>query len=88
VIPDRRPGQGAGAEARARRAVAVRALLDDPNVKEAFAAVEADLTAEWKRARSTDERENIWRAVDVMERLKTWLRSAASHDLTALRRGR
>ena len=77
-----------GAEARARRAVAVRALLDDPNVREGFAAIEADLTAEWKRARTTEERENIGRAIDVMERLKTWLHSAASHDLTALRRGR
>ena len=75
-------------EERARRAIAVRALLDDPNVQDAFAAVEADLTAEWRRAQSVDERENIWRALHVMERVKTWLRSAASHDLTALRRGR
>ena len=77
-----------GAEARARRAVAVRVLLDDPNVREGFAAIEADLTAEWKRARTTEERENLWRAVDGMERLKSWLHSAASHDLAALRRGR
>ncbi|WP_165357566.1 hypothetical protein [Sphingosinicella sp. CPCC 101087] len=42
----------------------------------------------WKRARSPEERENLWRAVDAMERLKTWLHSAASHDLTAVRRGR
>jgi hypothetical protein len=68
--------------------VEVRALLDNPNVREAFAAIEADLTAEWRRARAMDERENLWRAIDVMERLKTWLHSAASHDLTALRRGR
>lgn len=77
-----------GAEARARRAAAVRALLDDAHVREAFAAIEADLAAEWKRARTTEERENIWRAVDLIERLKTWLHSAASHDLTALRRAR
>ena len=75
-------------EERARRAIAVRALLDDPNVQDAFAAVEADLTAEWRRAQSVDERENIWRALHVVERVKAWLRSAASHDLTALRRGR
>ena len=36
---DRRAG------ARARRAVGVGALLDDPNVREGFAAIEADLTA-------------------------------------------
>ena len=75
-------------EERARRAVAVRALLDDPNVQDAFGSIEADLTAEWKRARTTEERENIWRAVNVVERLQAWMRSAASHDLAALRRAR
>ena len=81
-------GRGRSPEERARRAVAVRALLDDRNVRDAFASIEADLTAEWKRARTTEERENLWRAVDVVERLQAWMRSAASHDLTALRRAR
>jgi hypothetical protein len=75
-------------EARARRAAAVRALLEDANVREAFAAIEADLVAEWKRTHSADERENLWRAVDLIERLRTWLRTAASHDLAALRRAK
>jgi hypothetical protein len=74
------------AQARVRRAAAVRALLGDARVREAFATIEADLTAEWKRSHSAEERENMWRAVQVMERLKTWLHSAASHDLAALRR--
>jgi hypothetical protein len=73
-------------EQRSLRAVAIKALVNDPNVKEAFAAIEADLVAEWKSSRTTDERENCWRAIDVMERLKAWLNSAQSHDLTALRR--
>jgi hypothetical protein len=81
-------GRSRSPEERARRAVAVRALLDDPNVQEAFRSIEADLTAEWKRARTTEERENIWRAVNVIERLQAWLRSAASHDLAALRRAK
>lgn len=71
---------------RAQRAVSVRALLADPNIQHAFASIEADLTAEWKRAHDVGERENLWRAVNIMERLKTWMQSAASHDLTALRR--
>jgi hypothetical protein len=75
-------------EARARRAATVRALLEDANVREAFAAIEADLVAEWKRAQTGDERDNLWRAVNLMERLRAWLQSAASHDLTALRRAR
>jgi hypothetical protein len=71
---------------RAHRAVAIRALVNDPNVKEALAAIEADLVAEWKSSRTTEERENCWRAIDVMGKLKAWLNSAQSHDLTALRR--
>jgi len=76
------------AEERAARAVAIRALLDDPNVKTAFAQVEADLTGEWRRCFDAAERENLWRALNVMDRLQTWLRSGASADLTALRRVR
>jgi hypothetical protein len=70
------------------RSIAIRSLLEDPNIQDAFAAIENDLLAEWRRAQTTEERENMWRAVNVMERLKTWLDSNASHDLTALRRAR
>lgn len=70
----------------AARAVVVRSLLEDQNIQDAFDAIEADLMEEWRNARNAEERENIWRAVNIMERLKTWLRSAASHDLAALRR--
>ena len=73
-------------EERARRAVAVKALLDDPTIQAAFADIEADLTDEWKRAQTPEERENIWRAMNIMGRLKVWMASAASHDLTALKR--
>ena len=73
---------------RAMRAVAVRALLDDQNVRDAFVSIEADLTDEWRRCRDPAERENLWRAVNVIERLRTWLQSAASGDLAALRRVR
>ena len=73
-------------EERAARAVAIRALLDDPNVKTAFAQVETDLTGEWRRCFDAAERENLWRALNVMDRLQTWLRSGANADLTALRR--
>lgn len=71
---------------RAGRAIAVKALLEDPNIKDAFAQIESDLIAEWRKTFDANERENLWRAVNVMDRLKTWMLSAASHDLTALRR--
>lgn len=73
-------------EERAARAVAIRALLDDANVKAAFGQIEADLIDEWRRCFDTAERENLWRALNVLERLKTWLLSGASADLVALRR--
>lgn len=71
---------------RAGRAVAVRALLEDPNIKDALASIEDDLVAEWRKTFDAQERDNLWRAVQIMDRLKTWMLSAASHDLTALRR--
>ena len=75
-------------EQRAQRAVAIRALLEDRNMQDAFAAVRDDLVEEWARCHDPAERENLWRAVNVMERLKVWLQSSASHDLTALRRAK
>lgn len=75
-------------EERNARSIGIRALLDDANVQAAFDAIEADMTEEWRRAQTTDERENMWRAVNTIERLKTWLHSNASHDLTALRRAK
>jgi hypothetical protein len=74
------------AAARAQRAIACKNLLADPVIQSAFAEIEVDLTEEWKRCHTAEERENLWRAVNIMERLKVWLQSAASHDLTALRR--
>ena len=68
------------------RAVACKALLDDPNVKDAFASIEADLTDEWRRCFDAGERDNLWRALHIIDRLKVWLASSAAHDLTALRR--
>lgn len=71
---------------RTLRAVGVRALLEDQNVKDAFESIDKDLKDEWATARTPEERERLWLAVNVMDRLKTWLQSASSGDLTALRR--
>lgn len=71
---------------RAGRAIAVRALLEDPNIKDALASIEGDLIDEWRKTFDAQERDNLWRSVQIMDRLKTWMLSAASHDLTALRR--
>lgn len=73
-------------EERSARAIAVRALLDDPEITDALRDIEADLVDEWKRCFDPTERENLWRAIKIMDRLKAWMTSAASHDLVALRR--
>lgn len=73
-------------EERAARAVAIRALLDDVNVKAAFGQIEADLVDEWRRCFDAAERDNLWRALQVVGRLKTWLLSGASGDMASLRR--
>jgi hypothetical protein len=70
------------------RAVGVRALLADQNIKDAFDSIDKDLKDEWAAARTPEERERLWLAVNVMERLKTWLQSAASGDLTAMKRAK
>lgn len=73
---------------RAQRAISVKALLDDPNIQAAFAQIETDLIAEWRRTFDAHERDNLWRTLQLIEKLQTWMRSAASYDLTALRRAK
>lgn len=73
-------------ETRLARAIAVKALLDDPNVKDAFAEIEADLFTEWRNCHDAQERENLWRAMNIIDRLKGWMASAASHEMVAMRR--
>ena len=68
------------------RAVRMGLLLDDGDIQAAFADMEADLIAAWKHTQESTERDNLWRAVQGLEKLQTWMRSAASYDLTALRR--
>lgn len=73
-------------EERAARAVRISALLDDEDIKNGLASIEAEIVEEWRRTQDPHERENLWRAINIMERLVQWMRSAASHDMAALRR--
>lgn len=75
-------------EERAARSARIRELLAHSEVQAAFAQIDADLINEWKNSRETNERENCWHALQIMERLKTWLNSNASSDLTALRKAK
>lgn len=74
-------------EERAGRAIAIRALLDDPTIQEALADIEADIIAEWRKTHDACERDNLWMALNIMTRLQTWLISGrTSGDMTALKR--
>lgn len=68
------------------RAIRMQLLLDDPDIQAAFADMEAELMKDWKACRDQNERENFWRAVNGLDRLQVWMRSAANYDRTAIRR--
>jgi len=68
------------------RAVRVGLMIDDPDIQAAFAEMEADIVAEWKACHDERERQMLWLAIRGLEKLQTWMRSAASYDLTAIRR--
>jgi hypothetical protein len=71
---------------KAARAARIKDLLDHPEVKAAFAYVEDSFIGEWRRAQTSAERENMWLALQIVERVRTWMLSTSSGDLTAIRR--
>lgn len=79
---------------REARAIRVRALLEDGDFQSAWDDVKADFIAEWERAHDQAERENLWRAVDILNRVRSRLGSfmtgVARVDgaLSAVRRSR
>lgn len=73
-------------EEKAARASRIKEFLDNPEVKEAFAYVEKTFVDTWKAAQTPAERENMWLALQIVERVKTWMQSTSSGDLVAIRR--
>lgn len=73
-------------EEKAGRAARIKEFLDNPEVQAGFAFIEEEFVREWRTAQTVDERENMHRALRIMENLKTWLRSTSSGDLAAIRR--
>lgn len=71
---------------KATRAARIKELLDHPEVKAAFAYVEETFIGEWRRAQTPAERENMWLALQIVERVRVWMQSTSSGDLTAVRR--
>lgn len=76
-------------EERRARALRVSAMMEDGDLKSAFDAVEADLTAEWQRCFDPAERENLWRAQNAVRMIRqklTAFGSLGTSDITELRR--
>ena len=65
-------------EQRALRGNRARLFMDQAEVKEALAEIEADITAEWKAARFAWRREAKWNELKGLERLKNRLNSYAN----------
>jgi hypothetical protein len=79
-------------EERAGRAARYMAEMEDGTLAEAFDAIEKQYTAEMIDARDPVERENMWRAVHVVRKVRTHFAQAIASgrvpasDVTALRR--
>jgi hypothetical protein len=63
---------GVDDEVEISRGQRAQAILDDPLVGEAFAAIERECLAEWRRApaRDIEGRERLWLMLKMTERLK------------------
>jgi hypothetical protein len=70
------------------RGLRARAILDDPLVADAFAALERECLAEWRRApaRDVEGRERIWLMLKLTERLKAHFETLISDGAIAVDR--
>lgn len=73
---------------RRARAFRIQAMMEDGEINAAFDEVKAEFVAEWQRTFDAGERENLWRAVRVLElvrqRMASW--GAADGSMSAIKR--
>lgn len=55
---------------RKARAEKAKRILDDPMFSEAWGRLETDVLKAWKASRDPVERERLWHAQDVLDKLK------------------
>lgn len=67
-------------EERAARGIRAKLLLDSAEVQAAFAEVEADITAEWKRTVWPWRQRQKWNELRGLERLRSRLASYAGQS--------
>lgn len=77
-------------EERRARAFRVQAMMEDGEITTAFDDIEKEFADEWKRAATTEERENLWRAVKIVslvrQRLANYASAASDGSMSAIRR--
>lgn len=65
-------------EQRRARGIGTKVLIDDPNVKEAFEAIEADIMAQWGRSWWPVKQRRLWHDLQAVRRLRQTLASFAA----------
>lgn len=58
---------------RSQRAVQFRAALEDGIIRETLDEIEARLTIEWKATCDAQERDNLWRSVQILDRMRSFM---------------
>lgn len=67
-------------EQRRARGIASRILVDDPNVKDAFEQIEADIVAQWGRSWWPIKQKRLWHDLQAVRRLRQTLASFAAQS--------
>lgn len=67
-------------EQRRARGIATRVLLDDPNVRDAFDTIEADIAAEWGRSCWPIKQKRLWHDLQAVRRLRQTLARFAAQS--------
>ena len=65
-------------EQRRARGIGTKVLIDDPNVKEAFEVIEADIMAQWGRSWWPVKQRRLWHDLQAVRRLRQTLASFAA----------
>ena len=68
---------------RAGRAARYAALMEDGELGEAFDRVERDFAEAWKTTFNAEERDNLWRAVQVVKKVREHFATAISDGRVA-----
>ena len=66
------------------RGIHAQQILDDPLVVEAFAGLEAEYIAQWRRAESPDARETMWLLLQNLMTFRGSFQAYVRHGQVAL----